>query len=131
MPRTQILPDRSDNYRPSTTDQQNHQLFSTRDFQDFGVSAQHAEDRQANRTTANGLADDHQCPAQRCPTSSTPTTVTAGASMTISRHDAIDTPDAAKATAAVNTAAVAIATNAWNECQARARIEYSTLTAVM
>ena len=30
MPRTQILPDRSDNYRPSTTDQQNHQLFSTR-----------------------------------------------------------------------------------------------------
>jgi len=30
MPRTQIFPDRSDNYRSSTTDQQNRQLFSTR-----------------------------------------------------------------------------------------------------
>jgi pimeloyl-ACP methyl ester carboxylesterase len=30
MPRTQIFPDRSDNYRSSITDQQNRQLFSTR-----------------------------------------------------------------------------------------------------
>jgi hypothetical protein len=42
-----------------------------------------------------------------------------------------DTPDAAKATAAANTAAVVTATNAWNECQARARMEYSALTVVM
>jgi hypothetical protein len=30
VPGTQILSDRSDNYRPSTTDQQNRQLFTTR-----------------------------------------------------------------------------------------------------
>src|SRR6202011_1921147 len=39
MSGTQILPERSDNYRSSTTDQQNRQLFSTRRSHPRGRSA--------------------------------------------------------------------------------------------
>jgi hypothetical protein len=50
MPGTQILPERSDNYRSSTTDQQNRQLFSARPAWSANLQA-------ANTVTVRGRGE--------------------------------------------------------------------------
>src|SRR5689334_3137449 len=67
----------------------------------------------------------------RWPIVSNPTTLTTGASITISRHTAIDSPAAASPTDATSTAPVAMTSSTWNASQPRISSIYSRYTAMM